>query len=214
LDKLNPGDLIHLSVDQAALLDPDLLEATVAAIPRSPGDRVSLVRCSGAEILGEEGEVGHLTGLYGLIAEVAARVPEARIFGLSAREIESAIRGNGDAPLLFGFPLSALRSISLEQLIYRIPRVGYASRGIEWIIDAGGGAISLSEQVNGHPPGLRVLYRLIRNLPLRGRCVLIHDVGWLLSAKEEAIVKLILTEELAQEQRRSGGRVVWVDRKR
>jgi hypothetical protein len=214
LDILNPGDLIRLSVDQAALLDPDLLEATVAAVPRSSGDRVSLVRCSGAEILQEEGEVGHLTGLYGLIAEVAARVPEARILGLSAREIESAIRGNGDAPLLFGFPLSALRSIPLEQLIYRIPRVGYASRGIEWIIGAGGGAISLSEQVNGHSPGLRVLYRLIRNLPLRGRCVLIHDVGWLLSEKEEAIVKLILTEELAQERRRSGGRVVWVDRKR
>ena len=214
LELLKPGALIRVAVYQSAILDPELLEKKVAAVLRRGEDRVNVVRWCGADILQEQGEVGHITGLYGLIAELASRIPEVRMLGLSVREIESAIRGIGEGPVIFGFPSSQLRSIPLEQLIYRIPRVGYASRCIEWIVGSGGGAICLSEEVGEHPPGLRVIYRLIRNLPLKGRCVLIQDVGWLLSGREERIFEMILTDELAHERGRSGGRVVWVDRNR
>jgi hypothetical protein len=40
---------------------------------------------------------------------------------------------------------------------------------------------------------------------------MIHNVGWLLSARQAEVIEQLLKEELADEQRRSGGRVVWFD---
>lgn len=211
LDHLTPGSVLKIYLDENSLTSITPLEkAVLRSIQKSP-DKMTLVRCYATDILADEGEVGETTGLDSLIAELAARLPESRRFGLSSRDIAEGMKGNRSFPALFGIRIDELRAVSLEQLMYRLPQVGYAYRGIELIIKAGGGQVSLSEDVRGHPPGLRVLYRLIRSLPLRGRVVMIHNVGWLLSARQAEVIEQLLKEELADEQRRSGGRVVWFD---
>lgn len=211
LDQLTPGSFSKIYLDENSLTSITPLEkAVLRSIQKSP-DKGTLVRCYATDILADEGEVGETTGLDPLIAELAARLPESRRLGLSPRDIAEGMKGSRSFPALFGIRIDELRTVSLEQLMYRLPQVGYAYRGIESIIRAGGGQVSLSEDVRGHPPGLRVLYRLIRSLPLRGRVVMIHNVGWLLSARQAEVIEQLLKEELVDEQRRSGGRVVWFD---
>ncbi len=204
------GLIAKIRLDLRSHQDPSELSKRVEGLVRASGDRGAVIKLSPFEIAEQKGQVGEVSGVFHHLAELGARLPIARAQGISTRQISEGFQGCRALPAFFGLSTQELRAIPLEQLVLRVPRVGYAHELLRAIIAAGGGGVSLSEDVSMHPAGLRTIYGLCGKLPLKKRCLVIARVRWLLSKSQEDVIDGMLREELL----RTGScpTIVWLDR--
>ena len=211
LPEIVAGTVVQVTVSDEQLRKPEQLVESVAAALRAERHRIAVVRCSPEEIFGRSGEVGEVSGLYRLLAELGARLPARRFLGLSELEILSGLRGERDLPAtLFGVSSSEVRDLPLKQLIQRLPRVGEAHAVARWIVAAQGEKVTISEESRGHPPGLRVIYAISHELPLKKRCLAAIQLRPFLSVTQQRIVEAIFSEQVTGAG--GGGRVVWFEK--
>ena len=204
------GSVVKIRVDAESHRDSGDLSKRVEVLVRAKGVRGAVITLSPREIAGQKGQVGEVSGVFRHLAELGARLPIARAQGISTRQISEGFQGYRTLPPFFGLSTHELRRIPLEQLVLRVPRVGYAHELLRAIIAAGGGGVSLSEDVSTHPAGLRIIYGLCGEIPLKKRCLVVARVRWLLCKSQEDVLDAMLQEELL----RAGScpTVVWLDR--
>lgn len=211
LSDIPPGKITYIAISDEQARAPEQLVESVASTLRARGQRTAVVPCSSEEVFRRSGEVGAVSGLYRLLAELGARLPVRRLLGISEGEILAGLRGERELPeALFGVSSAELRVLPLELLVQRLPRVGDAHAVISWMIAAGGAKVTISEESRGHPPGLRVMYAISQELPLKKRCFVAICLKHFLSSPQQQIVETIFSEQIAGSG--GGGRVVWCER--
>lgn len=211
LPELPAGTVVRVAVSDEQLRQPEQLAESVTMMLRAQGERIAVVRCSPEEIFRGSGEVGDVSGLFRFLAALGARLPARRLLGLSEAEILAGLKGEHDLPVaLFGVSSSELRTLPLELLVQRLPRVGEVHTVLSWLVAAGGARITISEESRLHPPGLRVIYAISQELPLKKRCLVAIHLKRFLSFPQQRIVETIFSEQVAGPGER--GRVVWFER--
>lgn len=211
LPEIPAGKITYVAVSTEEAREPEQLVESVVNTLRVQGQRIAVVSCSPEEVFRRTGEVGEVSGLYRLLAQLGARLPARRLLGLSQGDILAGLRGERDLPAaLFGVSSSELRVLPLELLVQRLPRVGEAYAVLNWLVAAGAAKATISEESRGHPPGLRVIYAISQELPLKKRCLVAIHLKRFLSFPQQRIVETILSEQVAGPG--GGGRVVWFEK--